>query len=84
MPKYYIKCGTLELKYSTDKSPIDAAATTLWESNKFDILDEHFYIDERGFRDYTNADTLTKVIKLSKVCKLAGWTLNKGDDFGEK
>lgn len=80
MPKYYVKCGTLELKYSTDKNPLEAAVTTLWESNKFDVLDEHFYIDERGFRDYTNADKLTKVIKLSKVCKLAGWAINKNDD----
>ena len=80
MSKYYIKCGTLELKYSTNKKPIEAAITTLGESNKFDVLDEYFYIDERGFRDYTTADKLTEVIKLSKVCKMAGWTINKNDD----
>ena len=78
--KYYIKCGTLELKYSTDKSPLEAAITTLGESNKFDVLDEYFYVDERGFRDYTNADNLTTVIKTTKVCKLAGWELSKDDD----
>lgn len=79
MAKYYIKCGTLELIYSTNKSHQDAAATALGETNKFDILDEYFYIDERGYRDYTNADKETQVIKLSKVCKLAGWELGKGE-----
>jgi hypothetical protein len=79
MPKYYIKCGTLELKYSTEKTPIGAAITAIGETNKFDTLDEHFYIDERGFRDYTTADSLTQVIKLTKVCKLAGWEINKGE-----
>ncbi len=78
--KYYIKCGTLELKYSTDKGPLDAAITTLGESNKFDVLGEHFYIDERGFRDYASADKLTQVIRLSKVCRLAGWELNREDE----
>lgn len=79
MAKYYIKCGTLELIYSTDKNHEDAAATALGETNKFDILDEYFYIDERGYRDYTNADKETQVIKLSKVCKLAGWELGRGE-----
>lgn len=80
MSKYYIKCGTLELIYSTDKSPLDAAITTLGESNKFDILDEYFYIDERGFRDYITADKETQVIKLNKVCRKAGWEINKEDE----
>lgn len=80
MSKYYIKCGSLELIYSTDKSVSDAAVTALWETNKFDILDEHFYIDERGFRDYTSADKETKVIKLRKICRQAGWEINKEDE----
>ena len=80
MPKYYIKCGTLELKYSTNKNPTDAAVTALWETNKFDVLDEYFYIDERGFRDYVTADKSTEVIKLNKVCKIAGWQINKSED----
>jgi len=79
VPKYYIKCGTLELKYSTNKTPTEAAVTTLGESNKFDVLDEYFYIDERGFRDYVTADKLTQVIKLSKICRLAGWEINRED-----
>lgn len=81
MPKYYLKCGTLELIYSTDKTPLEAATHCLWESNSNDILDEHFYIDERGFRDYLTADPKgTHVIKSSKVIKLAGWTLSDKDD----
>lgn len=79
VPKYYIKCGTLELKYSTNKTPTEAAVTTLGESNKFDVLDEYFYIDERGFRDYVTADKLTQVIRLSKICRLAGWEMNRED-----
>ena len=80
MSKYYVKCGTLELIYSTSKTPLEAATHCLWESNSNDILDEHFYIDERGFRDYLTADAKdTKVIKSSKVIKLAGWTLNDSD-----
>lgn len=80
MSKYYVKCGTLELIYSTSKNPLEAAVTTLGESNKFDVLDEYFYIDERGFRDYTTADKLTQVIKLNKVCRLAGWEINREDE----
>ena len=81
MSKYYVKCGTLELIYSTSKTPLEAATHCLWESNSNDILDEHFYIDERGFRDYLTADAKdTKVIKSSKVIKLAGWTLSDKDD----
>lgn len=80
MSKYYIKCGTLELIYSTGQSVSNAAVTALWETNKFDVLDEHFYIDERGFRDYLTADKETKVIKLNKICKRAGWEINKEDE----
>jgi hypothetical protein len=80
MPKYYIKCGTLELKYSTNKQPLEAAIYAMNETNKFDTLDEYFYIDERGFRDYITADKQTQVIKLKKVARRAGWTLNKETD----
>lgn len=79
MPKYYIKCGSLELIYSTSKNATNAAVTALWETNKFDVLDEYFYIDERGLRDYLTADKETKVIKLNKICKRAGWEINKED-----
>lgn len=80
MAKYYIKCGSLELQYSTNKTPLEAAIHSLGETNKFDTLDEYFYIDERGFRDYITADKCTQVIKLSKVAKKAGWRINKGQD----
>jgi hypothetical protein len=77
MAKYYIKCGTLELIYSTSKNPMDAAVTALYETNKFDILDEHFYIDERGMYDYSTAKPDTTVIPLKKVAKKGGWTLGR-------
>ena len=80
MAKYYIKCGTLELIYSTNSNPMDAAICALWETNKFDVLDEYFYVDERGYRNYITADKETQVIKLSKICKKAGWSINKNDD----
>jgi hypothetical protein len=80
MPKYYINCGTLKLIYSTDKNVEDAAVSALWETNKNDVLDEHFYIDERGYRDYTNADKETSVIKTRKICRKAGWEINKEDN----
>ena len=77
MSKFYIKCGTLELIHSTNHDPLNAAVTALWETNKFDVLDEYFYVDERGFRDYVSADKETNVIKLNKVAKIAGWEINK-------
>lgn len=77
MPKYYIKSNTLELIYSTDKNALDAACAALWELNDFDVLDEHFYIDERGFKDYSTALPDTKVFTTEKVMKKAGWTMEK-------
>jgi len=75
MSKYYIQCGSLQLIYSTSKSESEAAAQVLWESNEHDVLDEYFYIDERGYRDYTNADKLTQVIPTEVVMKLADWEI---------
>lgn len=77
MPKYYIKSNTLELIYSTSKSPLEAACDALWELNDFDVLDEHFYIDERSFKDYSTALPDTKVYKTEKIMKKAGWTMEK-------
>jgi len=48
-------------------SPLDAAIAVFNDTNEFDIFDEYFYVDERGFRDYKNADRLTQVIKTPKV-----------------
>lgn len=75
MAKYYVKCGSLELIYSCDKCPRDAAMDTIWETNDHDVLDEFFYIDERGFRDYTTADGLTSVLHTAHIMKDAGWSL---------
>lgn len=79
MAKYYIKCGTLELIRSTGYGPLQAAIDALWDTNNNDVLDEHFYIDERGIKDYATALPDTTVYKLSKVAKLAGWEINKED-----
>lgn len=75
MAKYYVKCGTLELIYSCNKSPHDAAMDCVWETNENDKLDEYFYIDERGFRDYISADGYTKVLRTTTILKDAGWKL---------
>ena len=77
MPKYYIKCGTLELIYSTSKSPVDAAIDAIWETNENDVLDEYMYLDERGYRDYTTADKKTMVYKSANVLTQAGWNMEK-------
>lgn len=75
MPKYYIKSNTLELIYSTDKDPLGAAIVALGETNKFDVLDEHFYIDERGMKDYATALPDTIVIPTKLVAAEAGWAM---------
>lgn len=71
--KYYIKSGSLELIYSTNKSPIDAAIAALWETNENDVIDEYFYVDERGMKDYKNADKETIVIESDIILDKAGW-----------
>lgn len=73
--KYYIKSGTLELILSTSKSPLDAACMALWETNKNDVIDEHFYLDERGYRNYVSADNKTVVLKSNDVIAAAGWSI---------
>ena len=73
MAKYYIKCGSLELIYSTSKNPYNAAVAALWETNEHDVLDEYFYVDERGYRDYTTADKETIVIESVSILDSAGW-----------
>lgn len=75
MSKYYIKCGTLELIYSTKKNPVNAAVSALWETNEHDVLDEYFYIDERGMKDYTTADKETIVIESDLILEKAGWEI---------
>jgi hypothetical protein len=74
MPKYYIKSGTLEIIHSTNKSAVHACCDMLDEINDHDTLDEYFYVDERGFRDYVTAQPDTIVIDSETVLDLAGWT----------
>jgi hypothetical protein len=47
----------------------------IWEINDYDTLDEYIYLDERSYKDYTNADRLTCVLNTSHILKDAGWTL---------
>lgn len=75
MPKFYIKCGTLELIYSCNKEPKEAAKDSVWETNQNDSLDEYMYLDERGFRDYISADGHTNVFRTTTILKEAGWTI---------
>jgi hypothetical protein len=79
MPKYYIKSGSLELIHSTSKDSLGAAIDSVWQLNDFDTLDEYFYIDERGIKDYISADKETKVIPTIEVMKKAGWNIVDND-----
>lgn len=74
--KYYISCGSLNIIYSTNKSPRDACKTALWECNENDILDEYFYVDERGYRGYSTADKHTTVFPADEIITEEGWTLD--------
>ena len=73
MAKYYVKSGSLEMIYSTNKNQRDAARSVLWECNEYDELDEFFYIDERGFRNYVTATPGTIVIPTEEILKAEGW-----------
>jgi hypothetical protein len=76
MAKYYISCGTLQLIYSTDKDERDACRTVLWEINEHDELDEFFYVDERGYRDYATATPQTYVVPSLEILKAEGWDVS--------
>jgi hypothetical protein len=73
MPKYYISCGSLQIIYSTNKDERDACRTVLWETNEHDTLDEYFYVDERGYRDYSSATPSTFVVPSAEILKAEGW-----------
>lgn len=73
MAKYYISSGTLQIVRSTSKTHLRAACDSVWELNDNDTIDEYFYIDERGFRDYASADGKTEVFRSKFVLKKAGW-----------
>ena len=75
MAKYYVKSGSLEMIFASDKNPFEAAQQSVWELNDNDVIDEFFYFDERGYRDYVSADTETKVFKSEAVLDAAGWNM---------
>ena len=79
MPKFYVQSGTLEVTISR-KDALEAAVAGLMLTNKFDMIDEYFYIDERGYRDYVSADNDTNVIKTQTVVHAAGWELTNEDE----
>lgn len=78
MGKFYIKSGTLEVILS-DNDPLEAAIKGLMQTNKFDTIDEYFYVDERGYRDYISADSKTNVIATKSIVRAAGWELSRDD-----
>ena len=73
MAKYYIKCGTLEIIFSTRKNEYNACRIAIHECNANDELDEYMYCDERGYRDYTTADTTTFVIDTEQILRKEGY-----------
>jgi len=73
MAKYYISSGSLQMIYSTNKNQRDACKTILWEANEHDVLDEYFYVDERGYRDYASATPDTFVIPTDEIITEEGW-----------
>ena len=79
MPKYYVKSGTLEVIISR-KDALEASISGLLMTNKFDTIDEYFYVDERGYRDYVSADNNTNVIPTKSIVRAAGWELSRDDD----
>lgn len=79
MAKYYVKSGTLEVIISR-KDALEASIAGLLMTNKFDTIDEYFYIDERGYKDYVSADNTTNVIPTKSIVRAAGWELSRDDD----
>jgi len=79
MPKYYVASGTLRIMVSR-KDALEASIYGLMQTNKFDTIDEHFYVDERGYRDYVSADPMTNVIATRNIVRAAGWELSRDDD----
>ena len=73
MPKYYIKSGTLQIIFSTPLEAYDACRCVIHECNTNDELDEYMYVDERGYRDYTSADTTTYVVDTEQILRKEGY-----------
>jgi len=78
MSKYYVASSTLRIIVSR-KDALEASIYGLMQTNKFDTIDEYFYVDERGYRDYVSADKNTNVIPTKSIVRAAGWELSKDD-----
>jgi len=78
MPKFYVASGTLRVIISR-KDALEAAICGLADCNKFDTIDEYFYVDERGYRDYVSADPSTNVIATKSIVRAAGWKMSDND-----
>jgi hypothetical protein len=79
MAKFYVKSGTLEIMISR-KDALEASIAGLLMTNKFDTIDEYFYVDERGYREYVSADNETNVINTKSIVRAAGWELSRDDE----
>ena len=73
MAKYYIKTGTLEIIFSTDKEPYDACRTAIHECTPDDEVDEFMYCDQRGYRDHNSAEPDTVVIPTEAILRAEGY-----------
>lgn len=73
MAKYYIKCGTLEIIFSTRKNEYNACRIAIHECNANDELDEYMYIDQRGYRDAFTADQTTAVVRRDDILRKEGY-----------
>ena len=73
MAKYYIKCGTLEIIFSTRKNEYNACRIAIHECNANDELDEYMYIDQRGYRNAFTADQTTSVVRRDDILRKEGY-----------
>lgn len=72
MAKYYIKSNTFEVIFSTNQNAYNACRRVIHEILPTDTLDEYMYIDQRGYRDSSNADQITEVVSTVKICRKEG------------
>jgi hypothetical protein len=72
MSKWYVKSNTVEKIVSIPNStPLDAAIAVFKDTNNFDVIDDYFFVDERGMRTMETRDSQTQVIKTERVMRKA-------------
>ena len=72
MSKWYVKFNTVEKIVSIPNStPLDAAIAVFKDTNNFDVIDDYFFVDERGMRTMETRDSQTQVIKTERVMRKA-------------